>query len=1440
MATRYISTKVAIEGEAQYQSSVANINRELKVLQSALKLTESEFKGQANSVAALTAKGEALNNLYEAQRKKVDECKSAMQNAQKAVDDYKGKIERLKAQIEENKKSLEQMNDANRKAGQEWAAQKKIVTEDEAELKKLQRSANDTSEAQAELKAKIEAANAKMAELEEKTGGAAKAAGELIIENEKLNNELADNEAKLDAAKRSTDAWQIKVNDATVELNKLDSEIKKNKGYLDEAEKSADKCAKSIDEFGKEAKEAGSEAGELSQALTAAGITAALKKIAEELKACVEESIEFESAMAGVAKTTDLTTDELTAMGESIKQMSTEIPLAATELAGIAEVAGQLGIAKDSLLPFTEVMANLGVATNLTSEEAATMLAQFTAVTGMDTSFFSNLGSVIVALGNSFATNERRIVDMAQNIAAAGTNAGLTESQMLALSAAVTSVGIETAAGGTSMSKLINQMKTAVETGDDLDKWAKACGLSTKELSQLWAQDASSALLTFIRNLNHLDQSAVVVLKDLGITESRMVTMITSLANAEDKTGLLTNSINTANAAWRENTALVTEASLRYGTTESRLQLMENSFSNLRIAIGDKMTPVLGAFYDGVAKIVNGIADLINKFEGVTPLIAAIIVGLISFIAALSTLALTIKFVIPLIVSFKALIGATLANPVLLAVAGVAALGGAIATLGLAIPKTRNELLDLSSASQLQYAEIQQLRAEHERLVATGQAESEVAQDLKARIEAQTAAYEASKTTMAEVRTAHAQFVESSKQVIAAYNDSESKIKSNASVNTNLLKRLQELTSQSTKTAAAHQEILGIVDVLNQRIPSLGLSYNRYTGELNLSTKAIKAAIEAENKRFENNERIERRMELIEQEIKAEEALAKAKAEVEAAQQRYNDVQERHNEAVGNAIPGSLAYTASIGTLGVELENATLNLEESKARLEESQTAYDEITSSLDELNKTMAGVSDESRSMAEVGTEVAQALSLELNALALAYQQAYDAALKSIEGQFELWDMAEVKADISTKTLREALQSQKEYWSDYHANLETVRSYGIEGMEEFLKYFLDGSTESAAVLAALASEGKSAAESIVGDFQGMREAQAPVADAFAQLEINATENLQNIAACYKETVQEITNASNVDFTPFLQAVDTAFSNVGITLETAGKDAAEGLSTGISENAGQVESASAALGQTVVDTVRKVLDSHSPSQVMDEIGQGIPTGMSEGIKAKNPELESTVYSMAQTIVEKTEKAADDAVKRFVEKYEQINGKTRSILENLRITVNSTTAPLPGDMTTVGNSMIDGMISGLNSRSSSLFSTIRGIVNNAISAARSAADSHSPSRKTKKLFEDIDEGMILGAKSKAAQVAAALQGVVDQALDVNINNRIPDIISGIDDTMPAGPVTNHTTYNNGRQFVVEQINVTVKGNPEDSAETARDLGEEITDELERILRYKGWL
>ena len=57
---RTISTKLAVEGEAQYKQAIASCNSELSTLKSGLALVESEFRGNANSMEALTAKGAAF------------------------------------------------------------------------------------------------------------------------------------------------------------------------------------------------------------------------------------------------------------------------------------------------------------------------------------------------------------------------------------------------------------------------------------------------------------------------------------------------------------------------------------------------------------------------------------------------------------------------------------------------------------------------------------------------------------------------------------------------------------------------------------------------------------------------------------------------------------------------------------------------------------------------------------------------------------------------------------------------------------------------------------------------------------------------------------------------------------------------------------------------------------------------------------------------------------------------------------------------------------------------------------------------------------------------------------------------------------------------------------------------------------------------------------
>lgn len=106
---------------------------------------------------------------------------------------------------------------------------------------------------------------------------------------------------------------------------------------------------------------------------------------------------------------------------------------------------------------FTEVMVNLGESTNLSAEEAASALAKFANITGMSADDYERLGSVIVDLGNNFATTEADIVNMAMRLASTGEITGLSQSQMMAVATALNSVGIEAEAGGSAFSKLLKR-----------------------------------------------------------------------------------------------------------------------------------------------------------------------------------------------------------------------------------------------------------------------------------------------------------------------------------------------------------------------------------------------------------------------------------------------------------------------------------------------------------------------------------------------------------------------------------------------------------------------------------------------------------------------------------------------------------------------------------------------------------------------------------------------------------------------------------------------------------------------------------------------------------------------------------------------------------------------------------------------------------------------
>ena len=313
----------------------------------------------------------------------------------------------------------------------------------------------------------------------------------------------------------------------------------------------------------------------------------------------IKSSIDWEQALAGVAKTTNMSGSELNKMGNEITKMSNTMPFAATEIAGVAEAAGQLGIKKQDITSFTRTMMNLGVATNLTADEAATEFARFANAANMPIKDVDRLGSTVVALGNSTATTEKEIVDMAQRLAGAGAQAGFSSDEIMSVSAAMSSVGIESEAGGTAMTQIWNKMTKAVaEGGDTLDSFAQTAGVSGKEFAQIWENNPSKALSMFVKGLGETEGGAKGVLKaldDVGIKGIREADTIRRMANNHQ---VLDKALKTGSEGWKKNSALTDEANIRYETMGSKLKMLKNTFINFARTIGDAVAPIVSFLAD--------------------------------------------------------------------------------------------------------------------------------------------------------------------------------------------------------------------------------------------------------------------------------------------------------------------------------------------------------------------------------------------------------------------------------------------------------------------------------------------------------------------------------------------------------------------------------------------------------------------------------------------------------------------------------------------------------------------------------------------------------------------------------------------------------------------------------------------------------------------------
>ena len=934
-------------------------------------------------------------------------------------------------------------------------------------------------------------------------------------EMEETGNESADMKNKLLAKQLQIDKTSASLEKQTAKLNELSGALEEAGVNTDDLSHSSEQLAGKIDTLKKKQGEAadkamtfGDKAGQafnqVHEAIVAAGIAVALKEIYEYFASCAQASMDFESAITGVAKTTDLTDEELAAMSDSIKALSTEIPATTEEIAAVAEAAGQLGIQKDALLDFTEIMTMLGTATNMTADEAATALARFANITGMATDNYGRLGSVIVDLGNNFATTESEIVAMGTRLASAGKLAGLTEPEIMALAAAMSSVGIEAEAGGTAMTQTLNAIEKAVaKGGDDLAEFARIAGMSSEEFSSAWKNDAMSALTSFIGGLGKLDEqgeSTVLVLEDLGLTGIRQSNMLKALGLAADQ---MTGAVNTANTAWQQNTALTNEANKRYATAQSRLTMMQNAYNNLKVAIGDAYTPALSEAYGVGTKVLNSV----TKFVQANPGVVAAITGLATALGAAAVAAAAF--------ALKAKLAAAAAAFLTTVTPGVNVIMGVAATVGVL---TAGIIALASSAANDAVPSVKEL--------------TEAARGMR--------------ETMDEAK--------------ATYDDTVTSTMAAAGVADTYIGKLEEMEAAGLNTDEQHRQYHNTLALLCQVVPELADYIDLETDTINGGTEALRANTEAWKQNAMQQAYQDQLTELYSQYsavlIEAEEnsiGLTKAQYSLEAAQQKLSDTYAQMDALWADAQKQADAYydqygyytdaTAFLSQEYYDLQNSIYDTNNeiwaaeksiknyNKAMEEDADAVSDaeaEIALAEEAVKNLTASMNEGTGASEEAAAQVSEfqaaisGVQEKINALVESYNEAYSAAYESISGQYQLWDEAAKVVATSAGSINSALESQITYWQDYNANLQSLtdRSADIEGLSDMIASFADGSSDSVNAIAGMAGATDEQLATMVANWKTLQQEQQNAAGSVADLKTDFTATMDELQTALAEDIE--------------------------------------------------------------------------------------------------------------------------------------------------------------------------------------------------------------------------------------------------------------------------------------------------------------------------------
>lgn len=911
---------------------------------------------------------------------------------------------------------------------------------------------------------------------------------------EATNSAFDDISSGVSRATSAVDGVASSVDDIRGAANRASSSVNNLSGSMDdygsaarEAVSETDDLARATEEVSDNADDAGSSGVDaingIAGALAGAGITA---KVAEIAAAVYDLADSFSEAEKTVIAQTGATGQELdnlmdsslnvfaSSSAESLNDVAASMTTVqtATKLTGDAlEEATQSALTLESAL---------GLEVSETTRTAGALMKNF----GIEA---QQAYDIIAAGAQQGANQNGDLLDVLNEYSAQYAALGLSAEEF------ISSLVDGADAGVFSVDKVgdaVKEFNIRVKDGSDTTTEAfEMLGMNADTMAARFAAGGETARTAFFEVVNALDSMADPIEKNTAAV-NLFGTMYEDLGAGilPVLAGIEGGSVETSNAL----SSMADEAQ----SLGDKWQEAGNSIST---AFTSAVEPAVSGISGALAEAAQGFGDFLNENPAVTKAITAVGVGLGVVVVGIGAVSVASLTAIPAVAALGTAISAAI-WPITAIAAAIAVVSGVVMSLTQDYDTLNGETAGMTAATREQYYELQDLTAEYEEATAKYGENSEEALRLKYQVDELSASFENSRQTVEEFTAEVDALVESVSSVTDEFNNALTEINAQETGTLALIQQYEDLTKQTELTAGQQEQLEAISKKLADTYPDLAKQLDEATIGTEDYTTAMKKLCEQQAEAQRQQEAQDTYVEALQKRAELTEEIAKAQENVNLEQERMDD----------------MSGWDHMWTTGEwdDLEAYETALEELQAAEEENEATIARIEQGWEDIAAAEEAAAGEAMSWQDAVSTAYEGVRSRIEELCTAYDEAYQAALESFEGQFGLFDEASTSSEeylnATVANAQAALDSQLSYWDTYLSNVETLKATSAEDLgvtqenyEALMAYAQSGSEEAAGLAQSMVDAINSGNEdavaelaNTVGEVQAKQEeASAAVAD---------------------------------------------------------------------------------------------------------------------------------------------------------------------------------------------------------------------------------------------------------------------------------------------------------------------------------------------------------